>query len=161
MRKKFRKRFIILFILLIAAASYFFVLDPYSNPSSYLVQISYKTLRSGFILSNYAHQLEIKHRYLREPGEPSRGLPRNLEDELVRILRDGTVGDREEVIKFYIHVLPFAFCCWRVAEYEDKTIIGDTLRLARNMSDRDKHGALKLVESLRRDRNHFKIRVGS
>jgi hypothetical protein len=152
MSKKFKKRFIFPVVLLIGMAIYLFVFDPYSSTSSNLILVSYGSLRSRLILLGYAHQLEMKHRFLREPGEPSRGLPGNLEDELVRILRNGSMRDRESIIKFYIKVLPFTYCCWRVADYEDRMIIGDTLRLARDMSDRDKHGALKLVESLRRDR---------
>jgi hypothetical protein len=152
MKKKFKKQLIFPAILLIGITFYLFVLAPYSRTSSYLVLTSYSTLRSGLILSAYAHQLEMKHRFLREPGEPSHGLPGDLEDELIRILRNGSVRDRESIIKFYIKVVPFTFCCWRMANYEDRTIIGDALQLARNMNDQDKYGALELVESWRRDR---------
>ncbi|OUC12159.1 MAG: hypothetical protein B0A82_23900 [Alkalinema sp. CACIAM 70d] len=107
-----------------------------------------------WILSSYAHQLEIKRRFLRELGGTPRGIPRNLDDGLIRILQsNGPARDREAILKFYIKALPWTQCCWQIAYSEDKTIIDDTLRLARSMSDREKYGALKLVESLRRDRN--------
>jgi hypothetical protein len=123
MKKKFKKRLVFPAILLIGITSYLFILDPYSSTSSYLVLISYSTLRSGLILSTYAHQLEMKHRFLREPGEPSSGLPGDLENELIRILRNGSAIDRESIIKFYIKVVPFTFCCWRMANYEDRMIL--------------------------------------
>ena len=60
--------------------------------------------------------------------------------------------DRENVIKFYSKALTFTYCCWRIAKYENKAMIGDVLRISKTLSDREKIGALKLAESLRRKR---------
>jgi len=134
---------------------------PYSRFSTSLVISAHRVFRHEFILSNYADRLEAKYRFFREPGEPTPGLPRQFEEYLIERLRRGSDDEKESILRFYFRTLPFTFCCWRVAEYEDKRIIGDVLRHARKTSGREQRGALILVESLRVDRALFKPSLAS
>jgi hypothetical protein len=157
MRKSFRKKLTISLIIFLASiALYLLWTNPYSQFSSSTVILAHRIFRSELIISSYAKNLEQKHKHLREPGEPDRPIPGNFEEYLMARFRDGTAQERESIIKFYIKVLPFTFCCWKVAQYEEKTVIGDVLRLAQTMPDREKIGALMLAESLRRNHPMFK-----
>jgi hypothetical protein len=130
--------------------------NPHSQFSSSAVILAHRIFRSELVISSYAKNLEHKHKYHQEPGEPDRPIPGNFEEYLMARFRDGTAQERESIIKFYIRVLPFTFCCWKVAQYEEKAVIGDVLRLAQTMTDREKIGALMLAESLRRNHPMFK-----
>ena len=149
------RKFLSIVIVLLAI-----VFDPYSRFSTSLVISAHRIFRHEFILSTYADRLEGKHKFFREPGEPAKGLPGQFEEYLMEQLRRGSESDKESVLRFYFRTLPFTYCCWHVAEYEDKTIIGNILQLAKNTSDREKLAALKLVESLRINRALFKSSVG-
>jgi hypothetical protein len=116
------------------------VFAPYSQLSSLLVISARCIFKHDFILSNYAARLEAKHEFLREPGEPASKLPEQFEEYLIERLRHGTDRERESILRFYSRTLPFTFCCWHIAKYEDKRIIGDVLRLAKNTSEREQRG---------------------
>jgi hypothetical protein len=136
------------------------VFAPYSRFSTSLVISAHRIFRHEFILSNYADRLESKHTFFREPSEPASGLPGEFEEYLIERLHRGSDREKESILRFYFRTLPFTFCCWHVAEYENKRIIGDVLRLAKNTSDREQRGALMLVESLRINRALFKASLG-
>jgi hypothetical protein len=154
MSQKFKaKAAIALVTMLIGAIVYFFILDPYSKLTGSSIILIYRIFRSESILLTYAGQLEMRSRVLREPGEPARRLPVDFEDDLINTLHNGSARNRHNIIKFYAKVIPFTYCCWRVAKYEDKTIIGDVFPIARKLNYREKLGVLELVESLRRDLN--------
>lgn len=161
MRNRFRIRLtIFLSAMSLVVALYIFTFDPYSRFSYSIVISVHYVFKNKFIFLSYADRLEIKHKFLREQGEPSSGLPKDFEDYLIGVLRSGTRQERESVIRFYSKVLPFTFGGWQVAEYEEKMIIGDVLQLAKTMSDEEKYGALKLAESLRLNRALLKASLG-
>lgn len=156
MRNRFWQRFLIVVSSVsVVIALLSIVFDPYSRFSTLLVISAHQIFRHEFILSNYADCLESKHKFFREPGEPASVLPGQFEEYLIERLHRGSDREKESIFRFYVRTLPFTFCCWRVAEYEDKRIIGDVLRLAKNTSDREQRGALILVESLRVNRALF------
>ena len=136
-----------------------FTFDPYSRFSYSIVISVHYVSKNKFFLS-YADRLEIKHKFLREQGEPSSGFPKDFEDYLISVLRSGTRQERESVMRFYSKVLPLTFGGWQVTEYEGKMIIGDVLQLAKTMSDEEKYGASKLAESLRLNRALLKASLG-
>ena len=161
MQNRFRIRLaILLSTMSLGVALWILIFDPYSRFSYSMIISAHRISKNEFILFNYADRLETKHKFFREQGEPSSGLPENFKDYLIGVLRGGTRQERESVVRFYSKVLPFTFGGWQVAKYEEKMIIGDVLQLAKAMSDEEKYGALKLVESLRLNRALFRASLG-
>jgi hypothetical protein len=139
---------------------YLWVFAPYANLTVSLVMAVYDRCsgaQSQSILLGYAKRLEVRQTLLREPGEPGRGL--TMEPELRKLVEQGISQDRQNVILFYIKVLPFTPCCYRFAEYPDKEIIGDVVDLLPTLSDQERLAALKLIEGLRRNHALFKPRI--
>lgn len=136
------------------------IFDPYSRFSTSLFISAHQVFRHESIILNYADRLEAKNLIFREPGEPFSGLPDEFEEYVIERLHRGSDREKESILHFYFRTLPFTPSGWRIAQYEDKRIIGDVLRLAKNTSDREKRGALILVESLRRDYALFKPSLG-
>ena len=157
MRNRFwRICLIVLSFVSVVMALLAIVFDPYSRFSTSVFISAHQVFRHESIILNYADRLEAKNLIFREPGEPFYGIPDEFEEYVIERLYRGSDSEKESILRFYFRILPFTPGGWRIAQYEDKRIIGDVLRLAKNTSDPEQRGALILVESLRINRALFK-----
>lgn len=130
--------------------------DPYSPEKISALIAKYNASKNETTLLEYAQQMQEKQMH-REQGEPVAGsLPRELEAYLINLLQSGTQNDKRNIIKFYSKATNITSCCWQIATYKDKSIIGDILQIAKPLNDEDKLGALKVIESIRRDASLYK-----
>jgi hypothetical protein len=124
--------------------------EPLSEIGVMAMKAQHQVLKDKGTIEDYVSRIESYQR--RRPNDKlTQKLPTEVEEYWMDRLKEGTEQDKEAIVLAYSKMANIVPCCLTIANYTDKTIIGDILKLASKYNSEEQLGALKIVEGLRRN----------